>query len=471
MSRRTRLWLAVILAIAAVSSVIALTSIESIPLTTIGLDRDLVLRVRLGLDLSGGSQVLLEAEDCGSPELAARLENARQIIENRVNGLGVSEPVVQVQGDCRILVELPSVDNPADAIALIQQTGRLEWTDNGQDYYDEGVVIRTTGNPSPTVSAEAGNVAAPLLLTETAGLTPTIPDTVYNVIVSGSELDPGRLTVGLGGVSGTEPRVIFQLQGEAVQRFAQYTAANVGNFACIVLDNVVQSCPSIQSAIPDGQGEITVGTGGVDEANRLVNLLRYGALPVSLRVVQSNTIGPTLGEDSIRASVIAGIIGLSAVAIFMLLYYRVAGLVAVLTLTLYGLTTFALFRLLGVTLTLPGIAGFILSVGVAVDGNTLIIERLKEELRNGRRLSVAVEVGFERAWSSIRDSNFATLITCVVLWWFGNNFGASIVKGFAVTLGIGVFISLFASVFVTRTFLHLIVDNGKLEGRPKLFGA
>jgi preprotein translocase subunit SecD len=187
--------------------------------------------------------------------------------------------------------------------------------------------------------------------------------------------------------------------------------------------------------------------------------------------VQSNTIGPTLGEDSIRASIIAGLIGLGAVALFMLLYYRVAGLVAVLTLLLYGFVTFALFRLLGVTLTLPGIAGFILSVGVAVDGNTLIIERLKEELRHGRRVNTAVEVAFERAWTSIRDSNFATLITCAILFWFGNQFGASIVKGFAVTLGIGVIISLFSSVFVTRTFLHLFTDHFNFEGRSKLFGA
>jgi preprotein translocase subunit SecD len=288
--------------------------------------------------------------------------------------------------------------------------------------------------------------------------------------VSGADLVPDQLSVVINNVT-NEPQVSFQLQGEAAQNFGQFTAANVGKFACIVLDNVVQSCPRIQSAIPDGQGVITVGEGGIDEANTLVNLLRYGALPVSLRVVQSNTIGPTLGEDSIRASIIAGLIGLGAVALFMLLYYRVAGLVAVLTLLLYGFVTFAVFRLLGVTLTLPGIAGFILSVGVAVDGNTLIIERLKEELRHGRRVNTAVEVAFERAWTSIRDSNFATLITCAILFWFGNQFGASIVKGFAVTLGIGVIISLFSSVFVTRTFLHLFTDHFNFEGRSNLFGA
>ncbi len=471
MSRRTRIWLVITVVLTVLASLVALTPADRID----ALNRD--IRVRLGLDLSGGSQVLLEAEDCGTENMAERLDNARQIIENRVNGLGVSEPVVQVQGDCRLLVELPAVDNPADAIALIQQTGRLEWTDNGLDYFDDGAVIRTTGNPSPTVAATTTPGTG--VLTDTAALstTPTIPEKVYTTIVSGGDLEPSRLGVTLGGVGGNEPQVAFQLHGDATQRFAQFTGANnkqtTGRqyFACIVLDNVVQSCPSIESQIPDGQGVITVGEGGVDEANRLVNLLRYGALPVSLKVVQSNTIGPTLGEDSIRASVIAGIIGLSTVAFFMLMYYRVAGFVAVLSLALYGLITFSIFRLLPVTLTLPGIAGFILSVGVAVDGNTLIFERLKEELRHGRRLNIAVEVGFERAWTSIRDSNFATLITCVVLWWFGNNFGASIVKGFAVTLGIGVFISLFTSIQVTRTVLHLITDNVDLEGRTNLFGA
>lgn len=464
MSRRTRLWLTIVVVIAFAATMITFMPTQRIVYEPLGIDRDISLRQ--GLDLSGGSQVLLEAENCDTPNIAERMENTRQIIENRVNGLGVTEPLIQMAGDCRILVELPSVDDPAEATAQIQQTGHLEWVDTGSDFYPKDAIIRTSGNPNPS--------AATLTTTETiTGALPAtdIPEQVYQTIVSGADLDPSQLGVTLGGVGNNEPEVVFQLMGEAAQRFAEYTAANVGSYACIVLDNVVQSCPIINSAIPDGQGVITVGSGGIDEANVLVNLLRYGALPVSLQVVQSNTIGPTLGEDSIRASVIAGLLGLSTVALFMLIYYRLAGLVAVLTLTLYGFVTFAIFRLLGVTLTLPGIAGFILSVGVAVDGNTLIFERLKEELRHGRRLSLAIEVGFERAWTSIRDSNFATLITCAILFWFGNQFGASIVKGFAVTLGIGVFISLFSSVFVTRTFLHLFTDHGKLEGRPKLFGA
>jgi len=464
MSRRTRLWLTIIVVVAFTATMIAFMPMGKV-FEPIGITRDFSLRQ--GLDLSGGSQVLLEADNCDTPNIVERLDNTRQIIENRINGLGVTEPLIQMAGNCRILVELPAVDNPADAIAQIQQTGRLEWVDSGDNFYNEGDIIRTSGNPDPIASQTLTGTDT---TTGTLPLQGQIPDAIYPAIVSGADLVPDQLGVVINNVT-NEPQVAFQLQGEAAQRFGQYTAANIGKSACIVLDNVVQSCPRIQSAIPDGQGVITVGQGGIDEANKLVNMLRYGALPVSLRVVQSNTIGPTLGEDSIRASIIAGLIGLGAVALFMLLYYRVAGLVAVLTLLLYGFVTFALFRLLGVTLTLPGIAGFILSVGVAVDGNTLIIERLKEELRHGRRLNTAVEVAFERAWTSIRDSNFATLITCAILFWFGNQFGASIVKGFAVTLGIGVIISLFSSVFVTRTFLHLFTDHFNFEGRSKLFGA
>jgi preprotein translocase subunit SecD len=474
MSSRTRLWLIFI----------ALLTIAVLYVALSG-----AFETKLGLDLSGGTQVLLEARPAPGQTLGSEaMGQARDIIENRVNAFGLTEPVVQLAGANRILVELPNEKDPRRAIETIQQTGQLEFVEVGGQFFPDDTILRTSTSPTPTTVLTATNpLATPLAPTPTlaptpvvtgAGVvTPTTPPAfdpleeqfgpIYPTLITGADLRPESLLIESDNFG--EPAVGFEVVAEKVAVFQQYTSANVGGYLCIVLDNLVQSCPQIQSALP-GRGIITVG-GDVEEAQSLLTLLRYGALPVSLQVVSSNTIGPTLGEDSIRASVIAGLIGLSAVAVFMLLYYRVAGLVAVLALILYGLTTFALFRVISVTLTLPGIAGFILSVGVAVDGNTLIFERLKEELRNGRRLDIAVDVGFERAWTSIRDSNISTLITCAILYWFGSQFGASIVKGFALTLAIGVALSLFTSIQVTRTLLHLIIDNLNLEGRPRLFGA
>jgi len=475
MSRRTRIWLVVIVVLAVVTGFVSFT--------------DTILS-KLGLDLSGGTQVLLEAVPVPGQSLdAGAMERTRQIIENRVNAFGLTEPLVQLAGSNRILVELPNEKDPARAVSAIQQTGRLEFVDTLGQFFEDGAVIRTSTSPTPTsvltntqtvtptpTLAPTATPTATATLTDTSAVTSTLPPVdplleqfgqVYETLFTGDHLLIGSLAIGTA--QDGRPAVDFELETEAAQLFAAYTSANVGGYLCIVLDNRVNSCPQIQQAITGGSGQITVGT--LTEAQDLLTVLRYGSLPTSLRVVQSTTIGPTLGEDSIRASVLAGILGLSAVALFMILYYRVAGFVAVITLFLYGLTTFTIFKLLPVTLTLPGIAGFILSVGVAVDGNTLIFERMKEELRSGRRLAVAVDVGFERAWTSIRDSNISTLITCAILFWFGSNFGASIVKGFALTLAIGVAISLFTSIQVTRTLLHTLIDNIDLEGRPRLFGA
>ncbi len=471
MSGRTRLWFTIIVVIAFAAMMITFMPMQSISYPSLGINLNTTLRQ--GLDLSGGSQVLLQATNCTGDSLAERMDNARRIIESRVNGLGVTEPIVQLAGECRILVELPAVGNPAEAIKLVEQTGRLEFVDAGTDFYNEGAIIRTSGNPSPNVGSSSSlTPTVPLSATApiSTNVASQIPNKVYQAIVTGADLDPAALKVALGGTGGNKPEVTFTLLGAAAQTFAQYTAGNVGKYLCIVLDNVVQSCPSIQSAIPNGQGVITVGQGGVDEANKLVNLLRYGALPIAMQIAQSQTIGPTLGEDSIRASIIAGLIGLSVVGLFMMLYYRLPGVIAVIALLLYATILLALFKLLGVVLTLPGIAGFILSVGVAVDANILIFERLREELRNGRRLSTAVSVGFERAWTSIRDSNISTLITCGILFWFGNAFGASVVKGFAVTLALGVLVSLFTAVFVTRLLLHLVLDRMNYTAHPRLFG-
>jgi preprotein translocase subunit SecD len=263
--------------------------------------------------------------------------------------------------------------------------------------------------------------------------------------------------------------ISFSLKSDSSKLFSDYTLANVNKYLAIVLDKKVISAPQINTQISDGSGVIT-GNYTLDSANKFAVQLRYGSLPVPVQVVESRTVGPTLGAESVRKSVLAGIIGLSIVIVFMLLYYRVPGFVAALALMTYALFSLAIFKWLPVVLTLPGIAGFILSIGMAVDANILIFERLKEELRSGKTLRQAIDLGWQRAWPSIRDSNSSTLITCAILYIFGNTFGASMVKGFSVTLALGVIVSLFTAIIVTRTYLHTLMDNIKSVEHPRWFG-
>ena len=265
-------------------------------------------------------------------------------------------------------------------------------------------------------------------------------------------------------------QINFSLNSEGSKIFGDYTTAHVGDYLAIVLDGTIISDPQVQNPIPNGSGVIQ-GSFTYDSANSLAIQLRYGSLPVPMKVSESNAVGATLGQDLIRKSVIAGIIGLSLVILFMGLYYRLPGALADLALILYALTNFAIFKLWPITLTLPGIAGFVLSIGVAVDANILIFERLKEELRAGRNLRQAIDLAWQRAWPSIRDSNISTLITCAILLIFGSAYGASLVKGFAINLGLGVLISLFTAIVVTRTFLHIVLDSLKFGEHPRWFGA
>ncbi len=403
--------------------------------------------VHQGLDLQGGLQVLLEADLPDDQDITADAMSATiTIIERRVNGLGVTEPLVQAQGDRRVSIELPGIENPAEAVELLKETGLLEFVDVGFTPLPAGASVQTD------------------LRLETSGdETPT--GQVFHTVMTGAELR--EVSVGQDQLG--KFAINFVLNSEGSRAFADHTGANVGGYLAIVLDGVAISSPQIQGQITGGRGQIT-GNFTVEEANDLALQLRYGALPVPLKVVNSRTVGPTLGQDSVRQSLLAGAIGFATVALFMMLYYRLPGFIAVLALALYASITFALFKLIPVTLTLPGIAGFVLSVGVAVDANILIFERMKEELRAGRQLAHAVDEGFRRAWPSIRDSNISTLITCAILFWFGNTFGASIVKGFALTLAIGVGVSLFTAISATRTLLHSFLDWVDFEERKALFG-
>ena len=434
--------------------------------------------------------MLLAADVPDDQELdPGALDTARQIIENRVNALGLTEPVVQVQGDRRIIVELPGVDDPELAIQTIRGTALLEFVDTDGIFFPPGLPIHTsvggepTGSSAVVLTSTLGQTGpGPFLepagpeyvgpvtpsvtisptetLTATPPTTPTAPVTIYETVITGAGLaEVGLQPNQLGGYS-----VFFRLYDDEAAVFDGFTAAHVPfegqepNYPlCIVLDHIVISCPAIATRIPNGEGTISLGDASFQEAQNLVIQLSYGALPVPLRVETSSTIGPTLGEISVERSIQAGVIGLSVVLMFMLVYYRLPGFLADLALLAYALLNLALYRVVPVTLTLPGIAGFLLSAGMAVDANILVFERMKEELRAGRALRSAVEAGFSRAWTSIRDSQVSTLFVCLVLFFFGRNFGASVVKGFAITLAIGTVVNLFTAVVVTRTLVRLVV--------------
>jgi preprotein translocase subunit SecD len=402
--------------------------------------------VKLGLDLRGGLQALLEADvPAETPITSEELQNAKNIMENRVNGLGVSEITMQTAGDRRIVAEFPGVSNPEEVVAMLKQTALLEFVDMGTTPVPEGTVIATDfGVTTPTDSAE----------------------TTYHTVMTGAGLKTASVT---RDPATGEYAISFVLKPDATDIFGEYTTSHQQQYLAIVLDKKVISAPIIQSPITDGQGQIS-GSFTQEEAQNLAVNLRSGALPIPIKVVESRTIGAILGEESVRKSVQAGIIGLIVVILFMGFNYRVLGIIADLALICYVLFTLALFKIIPVTLTLPGIAGFILGIGMAVDANVLIFERLKEELRGGRNLRQAIDLAWSRAWPSIRDSNTSTLITCAILFIFGNTFGASMVKGFSVTLALGVGVSLFTAIIVTRTFLHTALDGMKLAEHPRWFG-
>ena len=418
---------------------------------------------KLGLDLQGGTQVLLEADLPEGRELAAGdMDTAQLIVENRVNGLGVSEAVVQQQGGDRLIVELPGVDNPDQAVQTIRSTGQLEFIQGGPEL-GEGMVINTESRPDAAARVQAQIEAGEI---DPSTVIVPYPERIFETAMTGDVIDTAQVIAGQLG----QPEIAFTTTGAGAQEFQTFTSANIGQHMAIVLDGYVLSNPTINGIISN-EGQIT-GQFTAEEAESLALQLRYGSLPVPLSVEEVRTIGASLGAESVRSSLVAGILGMIGVLLFMLLIYRLPGLLASVALIFYIAFNVAIFKLIPVTLTLAGIAGFILSIGMAVDANILIFERMKEELRGGRSIRAAVEAGFSRAWPAIRDGNLSTLISCAVLFWFGNQFGASIVQGFAVTLAIGVLLSMFTAVFVTRTFMRVFLATGgrSLREAPGLLG-
>lgn len=495
---------------------------------------------KLGLDLRGGAHLIYEADvsKINSSDRANSLAGVRDVIERRVNALGVSEPVIQTDqvGDkWRVIVELAGVTDVNQAIKMIGETPLLEFKeennvaskltieqqvqldklnqevkdkaekvlkqilagadfaqlakensedpgsrDNGGFYggikkgtfvpeYEDVIFNKLkTGEVYPelvqsqfgyhiikkeAVSGEGDNLAIDtrhiLFKTKTAADIGIVLEPEWKTTsLTGKQLK--RASVELAPNSGV-PQVSLEFNSEGTELFAQLTKNNTGKLLAIFLDGQPISIPRVNEPILSGQAVIS-GSFTIKDAKLLAQRLNAGALPVPIKLISQTTIGATLGNDSVQKSLVAGFLGLILVAIFMTIYYRLPGVLSVLALLIYTVIVLALFKLIPVTLTLAGIAGFILSIGMAVDANVLIFERLKEELRDGRDLVTAVEQGFKRAWSSIRDSNISSLITCAILFWFGS----STIKGFALTLAIGIIVSMFSAITITRQILRLI---------------
>lgn len=388
--------------------------------------------IKKGLDIQGGSHLVVEAQDVKqkivdnkvveeaikvSPEV---MRSAVAVVRQRVDGLGVAEPLIQLKGDRQIIVELPGIEDPQEAVKLIGETAKLDF--RRQDPEKPGQWM---------------------------------PTEVY-----GKMLKDAR-----ANLRGNNDWIIeFEFNPEGAKKFGQLTTELVGQPLGIFLDDQVISAPNVNSPITGGSG-IIEGSFSADEAKTLAIQLKAGQLPVPLRMVENRTVGPTLGQEAVDRSFFAGVVGLGMVLIFMLWYYRIPGIMANLALFLYALFNLAIFKLIPITLTVPGIAGFILSIGMAVDANILIFERTKEELRMGKSIFNAVETGFKRAFSSIFDSNATTLISCAVLYYFGTG----LIRGFAITLALGVVISMFTAITVTRTVLRVTVRFRKMRN-PVLYG-
>jgi protein-export membrane protein SecD len=396
------------------------------------------IETKLGLDLEGGQRVeyIVRPIEDRTPG-PADMSIIRDIIERRVNQSGVSEPIVTTQGTDRIVVELPGIDDPEAVRRLVGQTGRLDFVPipPGETPPLDGARIDLERWP-PLFSGDQVQSA-------TIGTDATGRRAVDFVLRSGSPTSGAEL-------------------------FAAHTRANINRFFAIALDSVVISAPQINSEIPTGQVQITSGGGAgfpLKEAENLVTVLRFGSLPFPVAEISAENISATLGREFLDRSLVAGAIGVLLVMIFMIVHYRLPGIVAAVALVYYTLVVLAIFRLIPVTLTLAGIAGFVLSVGMAVDANILIFERSKEELRLGKSLPAAIEAGFGRAWNSILDSNVSSLITATILFLFGS----SVIKGFALVLIIGVLISMFSAITVTRTILRVIV-NQDWARKARLYG-
>jgi preprotein translocase subunit SecD len=408
--------------------------------------------IHLGLDLQGGARLLLQLYPTAEvPTITAQVQaQTREVIDRRINGLGVAEPSISNVGTNRILVELPAVKDPDQAEKVLKQVAVLEYKIVPFDVMQKADAAVTTLTNDPTATAKQ-KAAAETYVAKTAYALSG------NVVYSGKDLKAAQASYDQSG----RPNITFQTKDPA--RFGKLTTANLQKPLGIFLDHRYLSAPIINGPIYDS-GQIT-GSFTEDQTITLANELNAGALPVSVKIIEKETIGPTLGKLDLVQSMRAAALGLGLVLIFMIAIYRLPGLLADIALAIYVLAMMAILALSHATLTLPGIAGFVLSIGMAVDANVLIFERIKEELWNGKTMRASVRVGFQRAFSAVFDSHFTTIVGAGVLYMLGTG----TVKGFAFTLFWGTVVSLITAVFVTRFFVDVLVDNNLLTA-PELYG-
>lgn len=442
--------------------------------------------INLGLDLAGGVDLLYQAQPPSGTKVVRQdqMDGLVEIIRRRIDPEGIKEPIVQQIGNDRLNIQVPGEADPKKLIGILEKTALMRFIDAKDTPWSAGdtVLLLAEGEEPPetgegeTTSDEEtpADGETPAEATEEEAVNEEVSDetesgqrevkTIYvpadRVILEGSMLKSASL--GIAQMGGYQVNISFDRTGSRI--FAEYTARNVGRYLAIVLDDKVISCPTIQSAIPHGSGFIS-GDFTASEAKELAILLQSGALPVKLEILQSRAVGPSLGQESIDLSIRAAAIGLTLVMLFMIVYYRLIGIIADLTLCFYAFVFVGLLSSFGVTLTLPGIAGFILSLGMAVDANVIIFERIKEEINHGKTYRAAIEAGFERAWPAILDASVTTLITGTVLYMVGSG----TIKGFAVTLNLGILISVFSALVVTRSLIYVWSGTEALQ-KPFLFG-
>lgn len=441
--RKNLLNLVLVLILMGVSAYIVYPNNKGISINKYGVQYYNDLKFRLGLDLQGGTHLVYQADtkDIANEDKESAMSGVRDVIERRVNTYGVSEPVVQVSQGDRLVVELAGVKDVNQAIKMIGETPLLEFKEEMTE--EEKTEVRNQYKDLD------------------------IPEEYLsmffykNTQLNGKNLEKATIFY---DANTYEPEVQLQFNEDGKKLFGEITSNNVGKRVAIFLDGMSISIPTVNEPITDGKAVIS-GRFTVEEAKVLTQRLNAGALPVPVTLLSQQTVDASLGQDSVEKSLIAGLIGFALLCVFMIIYYRLQGLFAVMALIIYALISLSLFKLIPVTLTLPGIAGFILSLGMAVDANVLIFERIKEELRKGKTIAIAIEEGFDRAWSSIFDSNLTTLISCFVLAYFGTSF----VRGFAITLSIGVLVSMFSAIFITKIFLKIFTRWKKVQS-PWFFG-